>query len=119
MREFLFAAVGICQLLAMAASDAAGQTTPLEQVEVAYALDSGPRLSTAAGRGPIFSHVVHVPQATWLRLTFDEAVLGEPRLAARLARAARRSAQRFSAETAIAAYTAILLDEPHDDAPHG
>ncbi len=59
-----------------ALSEAAAQTAPLAQNEVAVAVDSGFVGTRTARRGVVYSTVVRVPDATWIRLTFDQIVLG-------------------------------------------
>jgi len=53
------------------------QTAPLQQLDVKVFLDSGTVQSPADGRTAVFSGVVETPGMTWLRLTFDEVVLGD------------------------------------------
>jgi hypothetical protein len=56
---------------------ASAQTHPLEQVDVPVHFDSGLVINRSAERDVIFSDVFHVKSVTWLRLTFDIAMLGE------------------------------------------
>ncbi len=53
------------------------QTAPMDQEEVRISVDSGLVESSGGERGVIFSTVVPVPDASWLRLTFDKVVLGD------------------------------------------
>ena len=76
MRFYPAVGLGLFSCLFLAVAEAAAQANPLEQIEVAVALDSGPVVSTADQRGVIFEGVVEVPDALWVRLTFDRAVLG-------------------------------------------
>lgn len=55
------------------------QTAPLASREVAIQVDSGPIVHRDGKAEVVFSTVVRVPDATWLRLNFDQAVLaGDP-----------------------------------------
>ena len=51
------------------------QIAPLPRRAVEVDIDSGLVLNTATARGVVYSTTIHVPDATWLRLTFDEATL--------------------------------------------
>ena len=55
---------------------AGAQPAPLEQDDVPIVVDSGLLINTTDKRATIFSEVIHVPDASWIRLTFDKAVLG-------------------------------------------
>jgi V8-like Glu-specific endopeptidase len=55
---------------------AAGQAEPLEQREVEVRMDSGLVGPRKGERGAIFSTVVSVRDASWLRLRFDDVLLG-------------------------------------------
>ncbi len=55
---------------------AAAQPAPLEQEDVPVVVDSGPLVNTTDKRATIFSEVIEVPDASWIRLTFDQALLG-------------------------------------------
>ncbi len=72
-------AIGPSIALSMIAivTDAAGQAAPLEQANVAVLVDTGLVANTAAAPGTIFRTVVEVPDASWIRLTFDEARLAD------------------------------------------
>jgi len=76
MRSYAAVGLGLFSCLFLAVAEAAAQANPLEQIDVAVALDSGPVVSNAAQRGVIFEGVVEVPGALWIRLTFDRAELG-------------------------------------------
>ncbi|MCA9289969.1 MAG: hypothetical protein KDA25_02510 [Phycisphaerales bacterium] len=54
---------------------------PLDQIEVDVAVDSGAVVNTAARRGLVYSTVVTVPDAPWIRLVFRELELGAPTIA--------------------------------------
>ena len=56
--------------------EATAQPAPLEQADVPVVVDSGPLVNTAEKRAVIFSEVIQVPDASWIRLTFDQVVLG-------------------------------------------
>ena len=51
------------------------QIAPLPHRAVEVDIDSGLVLNTAIARGVVYSTTIRVPDATWLRLTFDEATL--------------------------------------------
>ncbi|MCH8316600.1 MAG: hypothetical protein IIA64_11555, partial [Planctomycetes bacterium] len=51
------------------------QIAPLPHRAVEVDIDSGLVLNTAIARGVVYSTIIQVPDATWLRLTFDEATL--------------------------------------------
>ncbi len=51
------------------------QIAPLPQRAVEVDIDSGLVLNRAIARGVVYSTTIQVPDATWLRLTFDEATL--------------------------------------------
>ena len=73
----LFTAVGATAAATMMAivAQVAGQAVPLEQVNVAVQVDSGLVVNTGVRRAVIFSTVITVPDASWIRLTFDQALL--------------------------------------------
>jgi V8-like Glu-specific endopeptidase len=52
------------------------QTAPLQSHLESVSVDSGLIVNEGRGLGPIFSEVVQVPDATWLRLKFDQVLLG-------------------------------------------
>jgi len=56
----------------------AAQPQPIGQKDVAVFLDTGLVQNEAESRRVIFAEVVEVPEAPWLRLRFDDAVLGAP-----------------------------------------
>ncbi len=67
-----------CALVALAgAVPALGQTAALQSREVAWKSDSGPIASRAQGSEAevVYSTVVFVPRASWVRLRFDETLL--------------------------------------------
>ncbi len=72
-------AIGVVMVtsLALPAAPATAQTSPLEQMEVPFHVDSGLVVNSTANRVAAYSTVVRVPDATWLRLQFDQVVLGE------------------------------------------
>ena len=72
-------AVGTALTLSLTAivTDTAGQAVPLEQANVAVLVDTGLVANTAAKVGTIFRTVVKVPEASWIRLTFEEARLAD------------------------------------------
>jgi V8-like Glu-specific endopeptidase len=76
MRSSVAVGLGLIPCLLLTVAEAAAQANPLEQMNVAVALESGPVINTADQRGVIFEGVVEVPDALWLRLTFDRAELG-------------------------------------------
>ena len=53
-------------------------TAPIDQVVVAVSVDSGPVVNAGAARGVIYSTVVRVAAAPWVRMTFDRVELGRP-----------------------------------------
>ena len=75
----LHTAVGAAIILSLTAivTDAAGQAVPLEQTNVAVLIDTGLVANTAAKAGTIFRTVVEVPDASWIRLTFEEARIAD------------------------------------------
>ncbi|MHC4218596.1 MAG: trypsin-like peptidase domain-containing protein [Planctomycetota bacterium] len=71
--------VGICAVLASASVEASAQTTPvLDPVALAVAIDSGLVANDKSSRGTIYTAIVRAPDAPWIRLRFDAAVLGSP-----------------------------------------
>ncbi|MHC4305816.1 MAG: trypsin-like serine peptidase [Planctomycetota bacterium] len=76
MRSYAAVGLGLLTSLFLTVAEVTAQANPLAQIEVAVALDSGPVMNTADKRGVIFEGVVEVPDALWVRLTFDRAVLG-------------------------------------------
>ncbi len=72
-------AVGTALALSLTAivRDAEGQAVPLEQANVAVLVDTGLVANTTAKVGTIFRTVVEVPDASWIRLTFEEARLAD------------------------------------------
>ncbi len=50
-------------------------TEPLTSHDVGVLVDSGPVANAGADLAPVYSTVVSVPGASWLRLTFDEVTL--------------------------------------------
>ncbi len=77
--KHLHTAIGTAITLSLTAivPDAAGQAVPLDQINVAVLIDSGLVSNTTATGGTIFRSVVEVPDASWIRLTFQEARLAE------------------------------------------
>jgi V8-like Glu-specific endopeptidase len=59
-----------------AATPATAQMAPLEEVSVAYDLDSGLVSNRGTDRQVVYSTIVQVPGQAWMRLTFDEIRLG-------------------------------------------
>ncbi|MHC4140774.1 MAG: hypothetical protein ACYTA3_09555 [Planctomycetota bacterium] len=76
IRSYAAVGLGLFSCLSLAIAETAAQTNPLEPIEVAVALDFGPVVSNADQRGVISEGVVEVPDALWVRLTFDRAELG-------------------------------------------
>ena len=71
--KWICVAIGAClQSIAFA------QTAPLDQEVVAVTVDSGPIVNRIATRGVIFSHLIEVPEATWIRILFDEIAIRLP-----------------------------------------
>ncbi|MHC5015610.1 MAG: trypsin-like peptidase domain-containing protein [Planctomycetota bacterium] len=67
----------ICAVAAAVVSGAPAQTTTaVEQVELAVSVDSGRVGNAKSVRGVIYSAVVRAPDAPWIRLRFDQALLG-------------------------------------------
>ena len=67
----------VCTTIVLAAAvPALAQPRAAEYRLVAYHLGSGPLDNAAATDAVVFSHVVEVPGAEWLRLTFNRAELG-------------------------------------------
>jgi len=58
------------------ASGAQGQVHTPAQFALELNIDSGPVANTTDDRGVIYAEVVHVGDASWLRLAFSEATLG-------------------------------------------
>ncbi len=57
---------------------AQAQSHPLEEAEVALAVDSGDIAPPAIERSVIYRQSVHIPNAAWIRLRFAQASLGVP-----------------------------------------
>ncbi|MDY7108520.1 MAG: hypothetical protein SYC29_07765 [Planctomycetota bacterium] len=57
---------------------AAGQAERLQQREVDIRVDSGLVRPRDGERAAVFSTVISIPEASWLRLRFDEVILGAP-----------------------------------------
>ena len=76
MKPLTAAGVTVAAFLMTQVPHVAGQAVPLEQVNVAVAVDSGLVVNTGTRRAVIFSTVIEVPDASWIRLTFDQALLG-------------------------------------------
>lgn len=66
--------VGVVLSCAIAGS-ALGQTAPLASENVPFPLDTGPVGNHGEQPEVVFSAVIGVPDALWLRLTFDEVRL--------------------------------------------
>ena len=77
MRVLIAVSASLCTALSVCPDQASAQPAPLEQMEVAVNIDSGFIINTTAVRGNAFGTIVRVPDATWIRLIFDEATLGE------------------------------------------
>ena len=77
--KHLNTAIGTAIALSLTAivTDAAGQPVPLDQANVAVLIDTGLLANNTAEVGSIFRTVVEVPHATWIRLTFEEALLAD------------------------------------------
>ncbi len=73
-RSGLAAGVAIAPLFA--AAETLAQPEPFPQVAVVRNIDSGPVTNSTGIRGAAFSTIVAVPGVAWLRLTFDQALLG-------------------------------------------
>ncbi len=73
---------GICLFILMTLTAifqtpaALGQDAPLAERERPIRFDSGEVLPHGDDRSVVFTDVVHVPDATWLRMRFDRAQLG-------------------------------------------
>lgn len=67
--------VAICAAVSV---NVTAQMKPLDQVAVPVAVSSGDVRNTSLSRRPVFDRVVRVPDAQWIRLTFDDVVLGSP-----------------------------------------
>ncbi len=78
MRPDIAAGTSLCAALGLAVLETAGQTAPLEQVTVPVTVDSGFVVNLLGKPGAIFQETIQVPDAAWLRLTFDEVILGPP-----------------------------------------
>ncbi len=76
MRPDIAVATSIFAAFGMAVLETAAQTAPLEQVTVPAAVDSGFVVNLSGKPGSIFQETIQVPDATWVRLTFDEVILG-------------------------------------------
>ena len=71
------AGVGAVVVVLASAGMATAQTTALlVQEDIQLAVDSGPVANPAPHRAVVYSSEVRVPEATWLRLDFDEVRLG-------------------------------------------
>ncbi len=70
----LFRSLLACAALALA-SLALAQTAPLTQRDVPFTLDSGAVSNPTPDQATVFSHLVRVDDASWLRLTFRRADL--------------------------------------------
>ena len=77
MRFHTSVGFGLLTSLTMPVLQAVAQTAPLEQMEVPVQMDSGFVFNSTATRATAFNTVVRIPDATWLRLQFDVAILGE------------------------------------------
>jgi hypothetical protein len=69
--------IGALTLLSAASGAAAESTAPLEQTVRAVSVDSGAVRNTAGARKTIYAVVVRAPDASWMRLRFDVADLGD------------------------------------------
>jgi hypothetical protein len=71
---------GICAALVLVTAPQASSaaTADLEQVELGVSVDSGPVRNATGERGVIYTAVVRAPDASWMRLRFDRAILGSP-----------------------------------------
>jgi hypothetical protein len=74
----------ICRALAVAAFVTMAcpvvclaQTKALDQLDIVLAVESGPIKSTLKDRGIVYAEQVHIAGAPWIRLKFDQAILGE------------------------------------------
>jgi hypothetical protein len=68
---------GICAALVLVTAPApAAPTAAPEQVELGVCVDSGPVRNATGARGVIYTAVVRAPEAPWIRLRFDRAILG-------------------------------------------
>jgi len=56
---------------------AQNQDLMIDQEEMAYDLSTGPLRNDRSLRSVVFDEVIHITDATWLRLVFDEAILGK------------------------------------------
>lgn len=78
MRTPFAAGAGLCSALVLSIGRVVAQSpAPLEQMDVPVGVDSGLVANATGQAGVVFDTVIRVPQATWLRLTFDEVTLGE------------------------------------------
>ncbi|MHC5024447.1 MAG: trypsin-like serine peptidase, partial [Planctomycetota bacterium] len=72
VRRLVFDAV----VLLMAVPSALAQVHPIEQMPIELSVDSGLVENSGDARAVIFSEVVAVPDVSWIRLKFDQAMLG-------------------------------------------
>ena len=76
MSAILLRLAGATLMVLGVAQGALAQVEPIEQQEVEINFDSGRIVSDQFVWGSIFSTVIRVPRASWLRLQFDRATLG-------------------------------------------
>ena len=62
-------------LFALLAGPVAAQTIPLSSMPVATNVDSGLVENTGSARAIVFSDIIYVPGASWLRLSYGDVVL--------------------------------------------
>jgi len=75
MRRLIVVGLVLLAVQALGGTVAFAQIAPLPHRAVEVDIDSGRVLNMAFARGVVYSTTIQVPDATWLRLTFDEATL--------------------------------------------
>ncbi|MCH7847868.1 MAG: trypsin-like peptidase domain-containing protein [Planctomycetes bacterium] len=75
MRRLIVVGLVLLAVQALGGTVAFAQIAPLPHRAVKVDIDSGRVLNMAFARGVVYSTTIQVPDATWLRLTFDEATL--------------------------------------------
>jgi V8-like Glu-specific endopeptidase len=99
MRSLTAVGAGLFTALLLSVPEVVAQSNPLEQIEVAVSLDSGLVVNRTGERGVIFSGAVEIPGASWIRLTFDQVVLGVDRRTGRPATLRLKSAADGATQT--------------------
>ncbi|MHC4416266.1 MAG: trypsin-like serine peptidase [Planctomycetota bacterium] len=77
MRLSATVGAGLCAALLFPSVEISAQTASLQQQEVTVTVDSGLVRNPATTRAVIYTTVVRVPGAPWVRLTFDRVDLGD------------------------------------------